>query len=81
MQSSIRDIRCIPTAPQLFDGTEIDEILSLRILTMTEQEKKEMRGAGVLARQILERTESLTPAQLMTMNGALRMPERKGGKS
>jgi hypothetical protein len=27
----------------LFDGTEIDEILSLRILTMTDDEKQEMR--------------------------------------
>ena len=33
-----------PESPgSLFDGTEIDEILSLRILTMTEEEKHEMR--------------------------------------
>src|SRR6202008_3706416 len=29
----------------LFDGTEIDEILSLRILTMTEAEKRDMAAA------------------------------------
>ncbi len=33
-----------PESPgSLFDGTEIDEILSLRILTMTDEEKHEMR--------------------------------------
>ena len=34
-----------PESPgDLFDGTEIDEILALRILTMTEDEKREMRS-------------------------------------
>ena len=33
-----------PESPgDLFDGTEIDEILALRILTMTDEEKREMR--------------------------------------
>ena len=33
-----------PESPgDLFDGAEIDEILSLRIMTMTEEEKREMR--------------------------------------
>jgi hydrogenase maturation protease len=56
----------------LFDGTEIDEILSLRILTMTEEEKREMRQADQRARQILERTESMAPEQFMKLHGALR---------
>ena len=35
-----------PESPgDLFDGTEIDEILALRILTLTEDEKHEMRNA------------------------------------
>ena len=42
----------------LFDGTEIDEILSLRILTLTDDEKREIRDSDERARQILERTES-----------------------
>jgi len=56
----------------LFDGTEIDEILSLRILTMTEEEKREMRQSDQRSRQILERTESLPAEQFMKLHGALR---------
>ena len=40
-----------PESPgDLFDGTEIDEILALRILTLTDAEKAEMR-AGRRARR------------------------------
>ena len=56
----------------LFDGTEIDEILSLRILAMTEEEKREMRQSDQRAHQILERTESMPPEQFMKLHGALR---------
>jgi len=56
----------------LFDGTEIDEILSLRILTMTEEEKHEMRQSDERARQMLERTESMPAEQFMKLHGALR---------
>ncbi|HUN62356.1 MAG TPA: hypothetical protein VMU53_10215 [Candidatus Sulfotelmatobacter sp.] len=62
-----------PESPgDLFDGAEIDEILSLRILTMTEQEKREMRESDDRARQILERTETLPDEQWMKLHGALR---------
>jgi hydrogenase maturation protease len=56
----------------LFDGTEIDEILSLRIMTMTDEEKREMRHSDERARQILERTETLPAEHLMKLHGALR---------
>jgi hypothetical protein len=56
----------------LFDGTEIDEILSLRIMTLTDAEKREMRDSDDRARHILERTESLPPEQLMKLHGVLR---------
>ncbi|HMD19874.1 MAG TPA: hypothetical protein VKH40_06105 [Alloacidobacterium sp.] len=62
-----------PESPgSLFDGTEIDEILSLRILTMTDEEKHEMRQSDERARQILERTESMPPEQFMKLHGVLR---------
>jgi hypothetical protein len=62
-----------PESPgDLFDGAEIDEILSLRILTMTEEEKREMRESDERARQILERTESMPDEQWMKLHGALR---------
>jgi hydrogenase maturation protease len=60
------------SAGDLFDGTEIDEILTLRIMTLTEDEKREMRGADDRARRILERTESLPVEQFMKMHGAVR---------
>ena len=64
------------SAGTLFDGTEIDEILTLRIMTLTEDEKREMRGADDRARQILERTETLPVEQLMKMHGALKGVKR-----
>jgi hypothetical protein len=64
-----------PESPgALFDGTEIDEILSLRILTLTDEEKLEMAQGDGRARQILERTECMPPEQFMKMHGALRRP-------
>jgi hypothetical protein len=60
------------SAGELFDGTEIDEILTLRIMTLTDEEKREMRGADERARRILERTETLPAEQLMKMHGAMR---------
>jgi hydrogenase maturation protease len=60
------------SAGDLFDGTEIDEILSLRIMTMTDDEKREMCESDERARQMLERTESLPAEQFMKMHGALR---------
>lgn len=56
----------------LFDGTEIDEILALRILTMTDDEKSEMRRTDERARKLLERTESLPMEQLMKLHGTMR---------
>jgi hypothetical protein len=62
-----------PESPgDLFDGAEIDEILCLRIMTMTEEEKQEMRHSDARARRILERTEALPDEQFMKLHGALR---------
>jgi hypothetical protein len=65
------------SAGELFDGTEIDEILTLRIMTLTDEEKHEMRGADERARKILERTESLPAEQLMKMHGAMKSLRQK----
>ncbi len=62
-----------PESPgDLFDGTEIDEILALRILTMTDDEKREMRNTDDRARRMLERTEALPKESLMKLHGTLR---------
>jgi hypothetical protein len=60
------------SAGNLFDSTEIDEILSLRILTLTDEEKREMRDSDERSREILERTEKMPPEQFMKLHGALR---------
>jgi hypothetical protein len=56
----------------LFDGTEIDELLTLRILTLSEDEKKELRQGDERARRLLEHAEALTPADLMRLHGTVR---------
>ena len=62
-----------PESPgSLFDGTEIDEILSLRILTLTDEEKHEMRQSDERAREMLERIETMPPEQFMKLHGMLR---------
>lgn len=62
-----------PESPgDLCDGTEIDEILALRILTLTDDEKREVREGDSRARQILERTEMLPPEHFQKLHGALR---------
>jgi hydrogenase maturation protease len=60
------------SAGDLFDGTEIDELLTLRILTLTDEEKREMRDGDERARRILERTEAMPAEQLMKLHGAAR---------
>ena len=60
------------SAGELFDGAEIDEILTLRIMTMTDEEKHEMRGIDDRVRKILERTETMSEEQLLKMHGAMR---------
>jgi hypothetical protein len=62
-----------PESPgDLFDGTEIDEILSLRIQTLTDAEKREINAADKRARAVLERTDLLTEDQLLRLHGRLR---------
>jgi hydrogenase maturation protease len=60
------------SAGSLFDGTEIDEILSLRIMTLTEDEKREIRQSDDRAREVLDRTENLPEEQFMKLHGVLR---------
>ncbi len=65
--------RIAPESPgALFDGTEIDELLTLRILALTDEEKEEMRQSDDRAREILERTEALSMEQLLKMHGVIR---------
>jgi hypothetical protein len=64
--------RIAPESPgDLFDGGEIDQMLVLNILTLTDAEREQMRAADPRTRAILERTEALTPEELMRLHGRL----------
>ena len=60
------------SAGDFFDGTEMDEMLALRVMTLTDDEKAEMRRSDPHARAILERTEMLPQDHLMKIHGAVR---------
>ncbi len=60
------------SAGDLFDATEIDEILTLRIMTMTEQEKAEARGTDPRAAAILARCDGISDHDLGRLHGARR---------
>jgi hypothetical protein len=64
------------SAGDFFDGTEMDEMLTLRVLTLTDAEKEEMRKGDPRARHILERTEALTGEEMLKAHGIVR-PIRK----
>ncbi|MFF5291146.1 hypothetical protein [Paractinoplanes globisporus] len=53
----------------LFDATEIDEILTLRVMTMTDEEKAEARATDPRAAAIVDRCDTLTPAELQSLHG------------
>jgi len=62
-----------PESPgDLFDGTEIDQMLILNVLNLTDEEKEEMRASDPRGREILERCESLSTEELMKLNGTFR---------
>jgi hypothetical protein len=64
--------RVAPQSPgDLFDATEIDEILTLRIRTLTDGEKVEMRATDARARALLERSEALTRDELSRLHAPM----------
>ncbi len=63
----------------LFDATEIDEILSLRTLTLTEEEKREARATDPRAAEIIDRIDAMPPELLERLHGAIRSPGPRRG--
>lgn len=66
------------SAGNLFDGTEIDEILALRILTLTDDEKREIRQSDERTREVLDRTEKMPVEQWQKLHGAIRRMKAAG---
>jgi hydrogenase maturation protease len=60
------------SAGDFFDGTEIDEMLALRILTLTAEEKRAMLALDERSAALLRKTEALTGAELLELHGAVR---------
>ncbi|HTL31220.1 MAG TPA: hydrogenase maturation protease [Tepidisphaeraceae bacterium] len=66
-----------PESPgDLFDGTEIDEILSLRIMTLTDDEKRDAADLDERGAALLRRTETLAREQMMRLHGTMRPPRK-----
>jgi len=59
----------------LFDSCEIDEILTLRVMTMTEAEKAEARSTDPRAAAIVDRCDAMTAADLQRLHGVRRDPD------
>ncbi len=58
----------------LFDSTEIDEILTLRVLTLTDDEKAEARATDPAAAAIIDRCEQMSPEDMQRLHGVMRDP-------
>ena len=67
------------SAGQLFDSTEIDEILTLRTLTLTDEEKRAARATDPRAAELMDRLDHLPPEMLERMHGAIRYLNPAGG--
>jgi hypothetical protein len=62
-----------PESPgDLFDATEIDEILTLRTMALTEAEKREARATDERAAAIIDRVDNMPPELLERLHGAVR---------
>lgn len=67
------DTRIAPESPgELYDGLEIDEILSLRTLTLTDDEKAEARGTDPRAAAIIDRVDAMPAEVFERLHGAIR---------
>ena len=66
------------SAGALFDATEIDEILTLRVMTMTDDEKAEARATDPRAAAIIDRCDAMTPARDCSSCTASSATRRRG---
>ena len=57
---------------EMFDATEIDEILALRVLTLTDEEKREARATDPRAAAIIDRCDAMSPEAFAALHGTIR---------
>jgi hypothetical protein len=63
------------SAGELFDGTENDELLTLRTMVLTDEEKAEARATDERARELLDRVDSMPGEMLERLHGVVRYME------
>ena len=69
-----------PESPgDLYDGTEIDEILSLRTLALSDDEKQQARATDPRAAALIDRVEALGADDFNRMHGTIRSPRVVSG--
>jgi hypothetical protein len=67
------------SAGQLYDGTEIDEILTLRTLALSDEEKREARATDPRAAALLDRVEAMDGPAMSRLHGTFRTPAAMPG--
>ena len=68
-----------PESPgELYDGTEIDEILTLRTLALSDDEKLEARATDPRAAALIDRVESLDAQAMQGLHGTIRSAVHSG---
>jgi len=60
------------SAGELFDGLEIDEILTLRTMALTDEEKREARATDPRAAAIVDRVDAMPSELLDRLHGTIR---------
>lgn len=64
--------RVAPQSPgDYFDGTEIDEMLTLRVLTLSDEEKQALGAGNPRGVDLLRRAEQLTRQELSSLHGTM----------
>jgi hypothetical protein len=65
---------------ELYDGTEIDEILTLRTLALSEEEKDAARATDPRAAALIDRVDAMDPQTMARLHGTIRSPRPGAGQ-
>jgi hypothetical protein len=60
------------SSTDFFDSAEIDQLLVLSVLSMTDEEQRQMREADARTRTLLDHCRSLSPTDMARLHGATR---------
>jgi hypothetical protein len=66
-----------PESPgELYDGLEIDEILTLRTLALSDDEKLQARATDARAAALIDRVEAMDVRDIVKLHGTVRSPRQ-----